>query len=94
MLRYVGTNNHSSSEITDKLLKLRSYIEHHKDCHVYIPLPIVRKHSMKAASVIKTLRKHLLNLKINVTDHNTITVKHLGVKRPHVQKKEVGRFSF
>lgn len=30
---------------------------------------------MKAASVIKTLRKHLLNLEINVTDHNTINLK-------------------
>ena len=78
---------HSSAEIVDKLLKLKNFImEHRKDCHVYISLPIVRKHSMETASVVEKLCKHLFNLKITVIDHNTITVKHLGVKRLHKKR--------
>ena len=73
LILHVGTNdapNHSSAEIIDKLLKLKDYDE-------YISLNIVRADSMKAGSVVKMFRSHLLNLKINVIDHDTSIVKHL-----------------
>lgn len=35
---------------------------------------------MKAVFVVKALPSHLLNLKINVTDHSTMSITLFGVK--------------
>lgn len=72
--------------ISKKLLKLKTFMhKQHQHCQLDLSTPIIRADSAKAASVVAKLREQLLNLKMQVTNHNNITENHLRVKGLHLK---------
>ena len=73
---HFGTNNaesYTSREISDKLLKLKTFIG--KSCPQYKTIfltPIIRLDKAKANLKVKQVANHLLHLKIVVVDNRNI----------------------
>ena len=97
LILHVGTNDAktcSETEILDKLLKLKHFIlEQHKRCQIYLSIPILRTDSTKAAAIIASLRKVMLELNIKTIDHKNIKQVHLGAKGLHLKESAFGRLA-
>ena len=55
-------------------------------CKVFISTPTLRTDDGKAQITVSQLIKHLLQLKIDTVNNNTINVKHLGSKGLHLNQ--------
>ena len=72
LILHVGTNNAescTSSEILDKLLKLKTFIsEKCHQCQTIFSTPTIRSDKAKANLTVRQLTNHLLQLNIDVVD--------------------------
>ena len=87
LILHGGTNNAKSctSEILDKLLKLKTFIsEKCPPCQTIFSTPIIQSDKAKANLTGKQLTNYLLQLKIDVVGNRNIADRCIGRKGLHL----------
>ena len=78
----------TSDEILRKLKKLKEHIEMALPaCKVIISLPLIRRDSIRANTILENLRVKLRRMNYELLDNSNIRAFHLGQKGLHLNRQ-------